>query len=160
MTDHNAADVRPFDKHIPKLFFLFFAVVFIANGALIASAFSSWTGLVEDNHYERGRHYNDEIAMRRAMIEADLVPMVAIETHDNTLSVTLEFDRMPQGVTARLRRPLGELDAIELPLEIQARNQFGATVPRPAPGQWDFELTIMDGSATYGSVTRHFVPGR
>jgi len=156
--DHIDETPRPFDKHIPKLFFVFFLVVFIANGALVSSAFNSWTGLVQDNHYEKGRAYNEELANKRALIEADLVPRASLETDDQTLTLVLEFDRMPDTVSAELVRPMGELDAIALPLTLTGERRLSASVPRPQAGQWDLDITIGEGDADYQTVRRHFVP--
>ncbi len=157
IADHDDSP-RPFDKHIPKLFFLFFLVVFIANGALITSAFNSWTGLVEDNHYEKGRHFNEELALKKQLIEGDLVPRVGLETGGTALTLKLEFTRMPDAVSARLVRPIGELEAIAFPLKARSATELAATIDRPQPGQWDLEVVIEDGGSRYETLTRHFVP--
>ena len=136
---------------------LFRYITFRTGGALITSAFNSWTGLVEENHYEKGRHFNEELALKKQLIEGDLVPRVGLETDGEALTLKLEFTRMPDAVSARLVRPIGELEAIEFPLKARSATALRGTIDRPQPGQWDLELTIEDGGARYETATRHFV---
>ena len=51
---------------IPWVFVGFFLAVFAANGAMIAVALSTWTGLETDTAYEDGLAYNDRLSEREA----------------------------------------------------------------------------------------------
>ena len=44
------------------VFLAFFAAVFVVNGAMIYSAVSTYTGLVANEPYRKGLHYNERIA--------------------------------------------------------------------------------------------------
>jgi nitrogen fixation protein FixH len=49
-------------RHVLALFLTFFATVFAANGAMIYSALTTHTGLVANEPYRKGLHYNERIA--------------------------------------------------------------------------------------------------
>ena len=49
-------------RHVLGVFLTFFAAVFVANGAMIYSALSTHTGLVANEPYRKGLHYNERIA--------------------------------------------------------------------------------------------------
>ena len=49
-------------RHVLGAFLTFFAAVFVANGAMIYSALSTHTGLVANEPYRKGLHYNERIA--------------------------------------------------------------------------------------------------
>ena len=53
---------RPSDRYIPWLFVAFFGVVFAANGALVAVAVESFTGLSTEGAYQKGLAYNRTLA--------------------------------------------------------------------------------------------------
>ena len=44
------------------IFLAFFAAVFVVNGAMIYSALSTHTGVVANEPYRKGLHYNERIA--------------------------------------------------------------------------------------------------
>jgi nitrogen fixation protein FixH len=48
--------------HVLGIFLAFFAAVFVVNGAMIYSALSTHTGLVANEPYRKGLHYNERIA--------------------------------------------------------------------------------------------------
>ena len=48
--------------HVLVVFLAFFAAVFVANGAMIYQALSTHTGLVANEPYRKGLHYNERIA--------------------------------------------------------------------------------------------------
>ena len=49
-------------RHVLWLCLAFFAVIFAVNGAMIYSALSTNTGLVANEPYRKGLHYNERIA--------------------------------------------------------------------------------------------------
>ena len=49
-------------RHVLVVFLGFFAAVFLVNGAMIYSAVSTHTGLVANEPYRKGLHYNERIA--------------------------------------------------------------------------------------------------
>ena len=49
-------------RHVLWVFLGFFATVFVVNGAMIYSAVSTYSGLVANEPYRKGLHYNERIA--------------------------------------------------------------------------------------------------
>jgi nitrogen fixation protein FixH len=49
-------------RHVLAGLLAFFAVVFAANGAMIYEALSTYSGLVANEPYRKGLHYNERIA--------------------------------------------------------------------------------------------------
>ena len=49
-------------RHVLWAFLGFFATVFVVNGAMIYSAVSTHSGLVANEPYRKGLHYNERIA--------------------------------------------------------------------------------------------------
>ena len=53
-------------RWIPYAFLGFFAVVLLANGAMIWLAFATWTGLETEGAYQKGLAYNRTLAETEA----------------------------------------------------------------------------------------------
>ena len=48
-------------RHVALIFFTFFGAIFAMNGAMIYSAISTYSGIVSNEPYRKGLHYNDRI---------------------------------------------------------------------------------------------------
>ena len=57
--------------HVLAGFLAFFGMIFVVNGAMIYSALRTHTGLVANEPYRKGLHYNDRIAAsdRQALLD-------------------------------------------------------------------------------------------
>lgn len=57
--------------HVLAAFLAFFGMIFLVNGAMIYSALRTHTGLVANEPYRKGLHYNDRIAAsdRQALLD-------------------------------------------------------------------------------------------
>ncbi len=123
-----------------------FGFVFAVNGTMAWLAEKSFPGLVADNAYEEGLHYNRVIAARTA--QADLGWQADVEvTGSGTKRVVTATFRDRDGhpldgmvVTARLRRPVvAGLDRT-VTLAETAPGAYRVPVVLPALGNWRLVL--------------------
>ena len=146
---------------IPWIFVGFFLTVFLANGAMITVALSTWTGLETDSAYEDGLAYNDRIAEREAQAALGWQVALALEpaaAGQADLRVRLLG---PSGealyadeVKARFKRPTVEGHDFAVTLEDRGAGLYGRSVALPLPGQWDVELSITKGDDSHSSRRR------
>lgn len=146
---------------IPWLFVGFFLAVFAANGAMIAVALSTWTGLETDTPYEDGLAHNDRLAERAAQRALGWQVALALEpAGDGTAELRVRL-RGPSGealyadeVRASFRRPTLEGHDFEVTLEDRGAGLYGRHVTLPLPGQWDVELQVTKGDDRHSSQRR------
>ncbi|MGE5145865.1 MAG: FixH family protein [Candidatus Eiseniibacteriota bacterium] len=141
-------------RWIPWIFVAFFAVVFTANGLLIAFALESWTGFDGADAYRRGVHYN------RALAAA---------AHQNSLGWHSELAFADKGgkagriefvltdrrnvpvrradVKAMIVRPTAAGHDFTEPLHESAPGRYAATVAFPLPGQWEVRVLAQSHDA-------------
>ena len=165
MTPARGKESRPGDRYIPWLFVAFFGVVFIANGALIAVALESFTGLSTERAYEKGLAYNRTLAEAAAqeklgwVLDADAT---ALKRGAGRLAVSL---RGSDGaaltgarVEARFIRPtVSGVDA-ETRLRETAAGFYEAEPGLPLAGQWDMVVIASHDGASYQTTRRILVP--
>jgi len=144
------------------------ATFFVADGMLIATAFSDEGFAPEEDYYEKALHHDEvQAALRRAQSIG--------------LRMTLTFaeaplQNMPRRVDVRITdqsgRPVtgltGTLTAVR-PADARLRNQaelvsvpgedglYRLLLRLPAPGLWVFELDARQGSDVYRVVSREDV---
>ena len=151
----------PKSRWIPWLFVGGFLVVFAANGLMITLAFQSWTGLGTESPYERGIHYNDNLAAAREQDRLGWHHDVRIESQAPKLVrlvVALTDDRRQpvfvDTVTAQLIRPTHEGFDFEARLDARGGGRYSATLEFPLSGQWDVQLLARQGNDSYQARQR------
>jgi nitrogen fixation protein FixH len=85
-------------RHVLAIFVGFFAVVFAVNGYFIVSALSTHSGVVANEPYRKGLHYNERIAADAAQAELGWTSQIALDPASRRLKVVLK-DRSGQPVT-------------------------------------------------------------
>ncbi len=123
---------RPGDRYIPWLFVAFFAVVLAANGALIAIALGSFTGLTTEHAYDKGLAYNRTLGDGAALTGAQ--------------------------IKARFIRPTSAGADMEAELVETAAGHYEAEPALPLAGQWDMVVIASHDGASYQTTRRIFVP--
>jgi len=135
------------DRWIPGLIVLGFAVMLAANGTMAWVAVGSFGGLATADYYDRGRTYNQTLAMARDMAEtgwsAELATTPAREGR-YLVEVRLSgADGQPLSgaqVTARFVRPSDAADDFDVVLEPAGNGLWQAEVAPPVPGLWQIRL--------------------
>ena len=154
MTHLQSAD-RP-GRWIPYLFFVFFGVVFVANGIMLYFALDSWTGLTTRSAFQDGLNYNDRLAERRRQDELGWqVSFQAVPDRPGHVVFDLQVDDdrgVPvtgAGVTVSLTRPTHEGHDFTAELSPLGGGRYAGEVDLPLPGQWQVELVIDEARGPY-----------
>ena len=133
----------------------FFGVMLAANVAMVASAFSSWTGLATNRAYERGRAYNRTLEAQRAQDALGWRGAVALDAGVVRLTLADAQGAPVDGarVTAFLVRPAEAGRDVELELGAEGGGRYAAPVSL-APGQWDARVEVAMAGALWRTRAR------
>jgi nitrogen fixation protein FixH len=138
----------------------FFAVVFAANGAMIYAAVSTHTGLVANEPYRKGLHYNERIAADARQAALGWTETVDI-SRDGRVQVSLAGPggRAVGGlaVSAVLGRPSTQRQDALLALSETAPGRYEARTTALPGGSWLIALearTAADAEPVYRSRRR------
>lgn len=154
----------------PYIFVAGFAVVITVNGALAYFATSTFNGLETQNAYEKGRLYNQTIALEEA--QKALGWQLALQSEskphqppgegfpaDLVIEAVGPDGRPLDGLTvqAEIRRPTVEGLDREVVLGRRDVGRYGSTVVLPEPGQWEVRVLATRGADEYRLRERIFV---
>ena len=136
--------------HVAALFFTFFGIVFVVNGAMIYSAISTHTGLVANEPYRKGLHYNDRIAaddrQRRlgwtVSLEVRIDGRIRLQISDSAGAPVRGLK-----VGAVLGRPSTSRHDVALTLIEREPGTYAATTQRLTEGSWLFLFDAMSDSS-------------
>lgn len=118
----------------------FFGIIFGVNAVFLYSALSTHTGVVSNEPYRKGLHYNERIEADRQQNERGWQTDVAIEPTGDAVAITL-LDRNGRPLTglnvaARVGRPsTSELD-IRLEMKETTPGHYGAKLAKLDAGNW------------------------
>jgi nitrogen fixation protein FixH len=138
-------------RHVALIFFSFFAIIFVVNGAMMYSAITTYTGIVSNEPYRKGLHYNERIADDERQGKLGWSDNVSI-TRDGRIAITLVADRTwpvtGMKVTAQIGRPsTSRFDSI-LDLHETAPGRYEAQADPLEAGAWIVALDVRtDGNA-------------
>lgn len=153
----------------PYIFVAGFGVVLAVNGTLAYFATSTFTGLSTDNAYEKGRLYNQNLALAKAQAEMGwTVDTKVTPTHDKDqaradIRITYR-DRNGQavdGLTVRaaMVRPTAKGYDHEIDLPALGNGQYGGLIDLPLAGVWDMDVAAVgDGGVAYQHAQRFVIP--
>ncbi|MCK6450355.1 MAG: FixH family protein [Alphaproteobacteria bacterium] len=159
------AKPRPSDRLIPWLFVLGFLVVFAVNAVMVTIALGSFSGLVTDRAYDRGRAYNRTLEARAAQEALGWqVRLGVVPAEPGIVRLTVEAaDRggaplSGATVTATLVRPIEPGHDRAVDLTERGAGRYGATLPVDLAGQWEARITVARGQDRYQAARRVIVP--
>lgn len=138
-------------RHVALIFFSFFAVIFVVNGAMMYSAITTYTGIVSNEPYRKGLHYNDRIAEDERQAKLGWSDDVTI-TRDGRIAVSLLADRTRpvtgMKVAAQIGRPSTNRFDSSLDFHETAPGRYEAQAGSPEAGAWIVALEVRtDGNA-------------
>lgn len=137
-------------RHVLAAFIAFFAAVFVVNGAMIYQALSTHTGLVANEPYRKGLHYNERIAA-----DAQQAGLGWVEALDvaRTGLVRLKL-AWPDGrpvpglkIEGVLGRPSTNRHDVKLSLTEASPGSYEAHVQSIAEGNWVITLEAFSSGA-------------
>lgn len=148
-------------------FFVFFGIIFIANGFLVYFANSSWNGVVSEKAYERGLSWNETLEKREQQkalgwqMTMGFVPMGDLS---GSVEVTLKDkagNPLDQAIVkATAWRPTHE--GVDIPLDMKAvsgqAGLYRADVSFPLYGIWDVKFAATLGDDMFEAKKRIDIP--
>lgn len=149
---------------IPWIFVAGFAVVLAVNATMIWVGITSWPGLVTDNSYDRGLHYNREleVAAAQAALGWQVEFSARLESgRHGVLEASLhDRDGRPvegADIEARFLRPTSEGHDFTLALAPAGGGRYAATFELPLAGLWDIRLQVLRGGDRWVGQKRFFL---
>jgi len=151
-------------RWIPWLYVVAMTVVICVNAVLVYFAVREPVGVVAASPYEKGLHFNAELAQRARQdalgwqVAAGYFPKaggtgeIAIELRDSAGKPLAGLQ--PH---VRLSRPIEVVAPIDVVLNDQGNGRYTAIVAPPRRGQWDLAIDVA-GPQTFNAVHRIVVP--
>lgn len=132
-------------RHMLVIMLAFFGVIIAVNVVMMTFALRSWTGLVVPNTYVASQQFNQRSQEGRAQAALGWRGELAIrEGRISYALVSAGQAPVPlDGVTATLRRPVGE-EVLTVELEPAGAGVFEAALA-PADGLWIVEIEAQAG---------------
>jgi nitrogen fixation protein FixH len=131
--------------HVALIFFSFFAVIFVVNGVMVYSAITTHTGIVSNEPYRKGLHYNERIADDERQATLGWRDDVAL-TRDGRIAIALvaEQSRPVSGmkVAAQIGRPSTNRFDTRLNLHETAPGHYEAQAGTLQAGAWIVALEV------------------
>ena len=143
----------------PYIFVGCFVVVLVVNGTLAYFATSTFTGLSTDNAYEKGRLYNQALAMAKEQeamgwaVETKVESIMVGDSPRAEISVSYRNrDGKPvdgMAVRAAMMRPTAKGYDHEITLPALGDGRYGGIYQLPLMGVWDMDIVALGGGASY-----------
>jgi nitrogen fixation protein FixH len=126
-------------RHALMVVLGFFGVVFLVNGVMIYSALSTHTGLVANEPYRKGLHYNERIEADERQARLGWSDSVEIGRDGRVTFLVSHHDGRPVTglqVEAVLVRPSTNRHDIKLKLAESAPGRYGTQTAPLGEGSW------------------------
>jgi nitrogen fixation protein FixH len=138
-------------RHVAIIFFSFFAVIFVVNGAMMYSAITTHTGIVSNEPYRKGLHYNERIADDERQSKLGWTDDVTID-RDGRVAIALVADQVRpvtgMKLVAQIGRPSTNRFDSRLNFRETAPGQYEAQAGLLEAGSWVVALEVrMDANA-------------
>jgi len=149
------------DRFIPWYFVLFFCVLTVIFAGFTYIAHVTHPGVVTEEAYEKGLHYNKLIARADAQAQLGWSSVIAISypvPGKARLSLTLkDKEGMPvsqAAVAATMVRPARQSLDFRVELVEQSPGVYAADLNPPVPGLWEVQVGAEKGADSYQDVKR------
>lgn len=126
-------------SHVLGMFLAFFAAVFVVNGGMIYSALTTHTGLVANEPYRKGLHYNERIEADARQARLGWSDTIEIGRDGSVGVVLADAGGRPVSglrVAAVLGRPSTNRLDVRLTLAEAAPGRYEAQTAPIAEGAW------------------------
>ncbi len=148
---------------IPYFFFVFFAVIFVVNIIYIYVSQKTWRGIVTQDAYHKGLHYNDVIAEAKKQKELGWEMQISYKNFGAKKGEVKVILTDKNGakisdaeVTITLKRPIQEGVDFTKKLFLLEK-AYQAEIEFPFAGQWDFLVIANTKSASFKESKRYVV---
>jgi nitrogen fixation protein FixH len=164
MTIEVLGSQRPRYRWIPLLYVAAMLLVVCVNAALVYFAIREPVGMVAASPYEKGLHFNAELAQRArqdALGWQVAVGYFAKTAGTGEIAIELRDSagKPLAGLQPRIRlsRPIEVVAPIEVVLNDRGNGRYSAIVAPPRRGQWDLAVDVA-GPMQFNAVHRIVVP--
>jgi nitrogen fixation protein FixH len=143
-TRRKAEDLQ--GRHVLAVFLAFFAAVFVANGAMIYQALSTHTGLIANEPYRKGLHYNERIAADERQARLGWTDKLDVTQHGGIALVLTDSSGQPVSglkVEAVLGRPATYRQDVRVALREVAPGRYEAQTAPLRAGSWLIALEAL-----------------
>ena len=143
----------------PKAIVTSFAIIFAVNGFFIYTAVSGFDGLVEDNYYEKGLHYNDALQQEKRLgWKIELSFTDDLKTAAPNKAKVVIFDPKGEPVSGvrvgiALSRPATSKFDSKFEL-VPSGCAYHGSVSIPVSGLWDMKVTAEKGTDRIEKIFR------
>jgi nitrogen fixation protein FixH len=148
---------------IPYFFFAFFAVILVVNIFFIYISKKTWRGVITEDSYQKGLHYNDAIkAVNEQKKLGWKMKINYSSSGKNSGSVKIDLeDKNSEKITdaklyVNFKRPTQEGFDFTKSLEFDGK-EYRAEIVFPLAGQWDFEVVATKNYETFQTVKRYII---
>ena len=144
---------------IPYYFVLFFIFIIILDSIFVYLAFSSHTGLVSENSYEKGLNYNDIISQKEKQDKLNWITVTKIENKNLIFQIKSEdnIDFSNAEIKAKFSSPLNDKNDFEKILILTKKNIFSSHIIFPHKGLWDVGIFVNLDSNFYQNNQRFLI---
>lgn len=150
-------------KHVFAMLFLFFALILGANVALVWEAHRSFNGLSEENAYEKGIVYNEQIERKAHQIEEKWSSSVTYDPGEGRFLVVLSDRHGPASnleASIDLVRPVHDgMDRSARLTPTTAPGTYTADLRPSAPGQWEIRIRAQKNGQDFETRSRIKIAG-
>jgi len=132
-------------RHVLIVFLAFFGAVFAVNGGMIYWALSTHTGLVANEPYRKGLHYNDRIAAAERQARLGWTDSLDVDRDGRIAVMLADSDGRPVSgleVEARIGRPATDRHDINLKFTETAPGRYDALAVPLGRGSWLVALDV------------------
>ncbi len=158
-----AEKIKTKKSKIPYFFYLFFAVIFAVNIFYIYISQKTWRGIVTQDSYHKGLHYDEVIASAQKQKELGWNLKISYKNLKNKsgeLEIFL-FDKNNKKisdatVTAYFKRPTQDGKDFSQELQTVGEKYF-AKIDFPLIGQWQFIINADKGEDHFQESKRYVV---
>lgn len=129
----------------------FFGIVFAVNGVLLYQALSTHSGLVAQEPYRKGLHYNERIAASERQAALGWRAELAVAADGDVRVALRDAAARPLAgllVTGRLGRPVSAGSDVGLVFAETTPGQYRAQAGTIGPGAWQIDIEVREKAAS------------
>lgn len=133
----------------------FFGTIVLVNAVMVTLALDTWSGLYEEQPYQKGLAYNQTIADARAQDGLGWHTRISSGGTAADFNLALEVrDRAghpvsERKVSAKLWRPVGEARVLVAALGDAGPGHYQADLRLPLAGNWEVEIVVAGPDRDY-----------
>ncbi len=140
---------------IPYLFITIFILIIIVNAFFFYLANRTMVGVITEDAYEKGLHYNQVIEMESEQQASGFIGMINVEQHD-IMQIELLTNKKCDIVKAHMMRTINdkddmlfELDYLERNVQNSIYNSYVHLFDKPFFGSWFLRIKCYIGEQEY-----------